>query len=88
MDVRATIRIMKAYVHARIGKQEGAILDLLRRSTGLSDSELIRRGLALVLREHGAAPSALELAGKSVGRIRKGPKDLSTNKEHLEGFGE
>jgi len=32
--------------------------------------------------------SALRLAGKSVGRFRKGPKDLSTSKQHLTGFGE
>jgi len=31
---------------------------------------------------------ALTLAGRSVGRFNKGPKDLSSNKKHLEGFGE
>ena len=33
-------------------------------------------------------PSALELAGPGVGRFKKGPRDLSTNRKHLEGFGE
>jgi hypothetical protein len=29
----------------------------------------------------------LSLAGRSVGRFKKGPKDLSSNRKHLEGFG-
>jgi hypothetical protein len=32
--------------------------------------------------------SALELAGSSVGKFKKGPRGLSTNKKYLEGFGE
>lgn len=32
--------------------------------------------------------SALQLAGASVGRFKKGPSDLSANRKHLEGFGE
>ena len=51
-------------------------------------SEIMRRGLRLVAEEEGRRRSALDLAGRSVGRFRKGPKDLSTNRKHLEGFGE
>ena len=78
---------MKSYVHARLSKEERQLLDDLRKSTGQSESELLRMGLRLVSKEVGAPRSALELAGKSVGRFKKGPKDLSTNKKHLEGFG-
>ena len=48
----------------------------------------MRRILVLVLKEQGPTTSALQLAGKSVGKFAKGPTDLSTNKEHLDGFGQ
>lgn len=79
---------MKAYVHARLSEEGQAVLDELKRSTGRSESELVRRGLQLVAEEEGRRGSALKLAGRSVGRFKKGPRDLSTNRKHLEGFGE
>jgi hypothetical protein len=79
---------MKAYVHARLGKAERATLDELKQATGRTDSEIVRRGLQLVAQEERSRRSALELAGRSVGRFKKGPRDLSTNRKHLEGFGE
>jgi hypothetical protein len=79
---------MKTYIHARLSKEERALLDELKRSTGQSDSEIVRRGLQLILQEQRPARSALDLAGSSIGKFRKGPKDLSTNKKHLTGFGE
>jgi Arc/MetJ-type ribon-helix-helix transcriptional regulator len=79
---------MKTYIHARLSKEDRAFLDELKESTGHSESELVRRGLKLVLKELGRTRSALELAGHSVGKFAKGPKDLARNKKHLEGFGE
>ena len=79
---------MKAYIHARLGHPERAMLEALKRSTGCSESELVRRGLKLVAAEERQRQSALALAGKSVGRFKNGPRDLSTNRKHLEGFGE
>lgn len=79
---------MKAYIHARLGKQDRAVLEELKRSTGRTESEIVRRGLQLVAEEHGRRRTALELAGRSVGKFRKGPRELSTNKKHLEGFAE
>ena len=79
---------MKPYVHARVGKEDRALLDDLKRATGRSESELVRHGLRLVAQELGGRPSALELAGPSVGKFARGPRDLSTNRTHLEGFGE
>ena len=55
--------------------------------TGCSESELVRRGLRLTFKELGRKRSALELAGRSAGKFRKGPRDLAANKKHLEGFG-
>lgn len=78
----------KGYVHARLGKEDRAVLDGLKRSTGRSESEIVRRGLHLVAGEQGRRPSALDLAGRGAGRFKKGPQDLSTNRKQLDGFGE
>ncbi|PYS33002.1 MAG: CopG family transcriptional regulator [Acidobacteria bacterium] len=77
---------VKTYIHARLSKEDRAILEDLKRSTGHSESELVRRGLRLVLAEVHPKKSALELAGRSVGKFKKGPRDLATNKKHLAGF--
>ena len=78
---------MKAYIHARLAQADRAVLDELKQATGRSDSELVRRGLQLVAAVELRRRSALELAGASVGRFKKGPRDLSSNRKHLEGFG-
>ena len=79
---------MKAYSHASLGEGDRAVLKRLKRSTGRTESEILRRGLQLVAAEEGQRRSALALAEPSVGRFKKGPKDLSTSRKHLEGFGE
>jgi hypothetical protein len=79
---------MKAYIHARLDRAGQAVLEELKTKTGQTDSELIRRGLQLVAAEERRRGSALDLAGTSVGRYRNGPRDLSTNRKHFEGFGE
>lgn len=79
---------VKAYIHSRLGEADRAALEALKHSTGCSESELVRRGLQLVAQEEGRRRSALELAGRSVGRFKNGPRDLSTNRKRLEGFGE
>ena len=87
-DCMCYIRDMKTYIHARLGRQDRLVLEELKKSTGRTESEIVRRGLQLVAQEEGGRRSALELAGRSVGRFKKGPRDLSTNRKHLEGFGE
>ena len=79
---------MKTYLHARLAEGDGALLEEVKAATGETDSEIIRRGLRLVAQEERRRRSALDLAGASVGRFKNGPRDLSTNPEHLEGFGE
>jgi len=79
---------MKTYVHARLGEEERAALEKLKETTGQTESAIVRRGLQLVAQEERRHRSALELAGRSVGRFKKGPRGLSTNRKHLEGFGE
>jgi hypothetical protein len=77
---------MKAYIHARLGEDRAALAEL-KAKTGRSESEIVRRGLQLMVREECRRRSALDLAGASVGRFKKGPRDLSTNGRHREGFG-
>ena len=79
---------MKTYIHARLDKDDRAVLDHLKRATGHSESELVRRGLRLVQQDLGHARSARELAARSVGRFKGGPRDLARNRKHLDGFGQ
>lgn len=79
---------MKTYIHARLREEDRAALEDLKKETGLTESEIVRRGLQLVAQEERCRRSALELTGRSVGRFKKGPRNLSTNRKHLEGFGE
>jgi len=79
---------MKGYIHARLSKDDRAILEDLKQATGQSESELVRRGLHLV-RKHLERPrSAADVAGRSVGRFRSGPRDLSSDPRHLDRFGQ
>jgi hypothetical protein len=78
---------MKTFIHARLGAEERAILEALKQSTGRTESEILRRGLHLVAEEERRRRSALDCAGRSAGRFRKGPRDLSINPKQLEGFG-
>ncbi len=82
------IDCVKNYIHARLGKMDRAVLEELKQATGRTESEIVRRGLELVAEEQRRRRSALDLAGASVGRFKKGPRDLSSNPAHLEGFGE
>jgi hypothetical protein len=79
---------MKTYVHARLRDEDRAALDELKAQTGRTESEILRRGLQLVAQEERRRRSALELAGRRVGRFKNGPRDLSVNRKHLDGFGE
>jgi hypothetical protein len=75
---------MSKVVHARLDDESEALLRRLGRATGLSDSEILRRGL-----------SALEaVSGRSgrpriigLGAFTSGQTDLGSNKGHLAGFG-
>jgi hypothetical protein len=82
-----TMTRMKSYIHARLRNEDRAALEELKAKTGRTESEIVRRGLQLVAEEERRRRSALDLAGRSVGRFKKGPRDLSANRKHLEGFG-
>lgn len=78
---------MKSYIHARLADADRAVLEELKQATGRSESEIVRLGIHLVAKEERRGQSALALAGRSVGRFKKGPKDLARNPQHLDGFG-
>ncbi len=79
---------MQDYVHARLGKEDRNILRELRKVTGKSTSSLVKNGLKLVYQQEVQhKKSALEVAGKSVGKFSSNVRDLSTNKKHMEGYG-
>jgi hypothetical protein len=80
--------VKKTYIHARLNARDQATLAEVKAHTRQSDSEIVRRGLQLVVDEERRRRSALDLAGRSVGRFKNGPRDLSTNRTHLHGFGE
>ena len=71
-------------VQARIDSQTARALARLRRKTGLSDSELVRRGLQLVS-EMATQGTARKIRG--LGKFASGRRDLGSNKRHLAGFG-
>lgn len=75
---------MATLVHARLDPKTERQLARLRKTTGLSESELVRRGLW--------ALAALPVGGKKkivgLGAFRSGKSDLGSNRAHLRGFGQ
>jgi hypothetical protein len=71
-------------VQARLDDETDGILKELRRRTGLSDSELVRRGVRSLAALSRPASSD-RFAG--IGRFSSRVHDLGSNKAHLEGFG-
>jgi hypothetical protein len=52
----------------------------------VDQSEIVRRALEQYLTPPESAHAAFKKAGL-IGVARKGPRDLSSNKKHMEGFG-
>jgi hypothetical protein len=74
---------MAALIHARLDADTERQLVRLRKATGLTDSELVRRGLQ--------ALAALPVRGSrtivGLGEFESGKPDLGSNRAHLRGFG-
>lgn len=74
---------MGALVHARLDAATQRQLARLRKATGLTDSELVRRGLQALV--------ALPIRGSrtivGLGAFESGTPDLGSNRAHLHGFG-
>jgi hypothetical protein len=75
---------MGRIVQSRLDPETLELLTKLRRSTGLTDSELLRRGLhRLAERE----PRARRHRIVGVGKFASKATDLGSNKRRLQGFG-
>ena len=77
---RITIRIPEAL---------GQRLASRSRMKGQTESELVREALENYLGQSKEERSAYELAQEAglIGSVKRAPRDLSTNRRHLEGFG-
>jgi hypothetical protein len=75
---------MAKVVQARLDDETDELLTELRRRTGLSDSELVRRGVRSLAALSRPA-SGLRILG--MGRFASGICDLGSNRAHLKGFG-
>jgi Arc/MetJ-type ribon-helix-helix transcriptional regulator len=64
-------------------------LDQEVRATGQNESEVVRAALADYFRKRPKRESCLELARRHrlIGCGKRLPPDLSTNRQHFEGFG-
>lgn len=64
-------------------------LEALAQSTGRSESDIVRDALENYCLNHRSGPTCYDLALKAgmIGNARRLPKDLSTGKRHMEGFG-
>ena len=69
----------------RITRKQSARISRLAKQKRVSRSEVVRQGLEAL--ERGEQRSALEAWRSAVGIITDGPRDLSTNRKHLKGFG-
>jgi Ribbon-helix-helix protein, copG family len=75
---------MGRIVQSRLDPETLDLLTRLRRRTGLSDSELLRRGLHR-LAENGPRARRHRIVG--VGKFASKVTDLGSSKRHLRGFG-
>ena len=75
---------MAKIVQARLDDDTDRILKELRRRTGLTESELLRKGLRALA---ALPPSGRGCRVIGVGRFASGVRDLGSNKAHLKGFG-
>lgn len=76
---------MKSTVQARLDEESQADLERLVRRLGCSPSEVVRRGLKLMVRHYGAVPARKKIIG--LGEFAGGPPDLATNPKYMEDFG-
>jgi metal-responsive CopG/Arc/MetJ family transcriptional regulator len=76
-------------ITVRVSKQLSARLQDESRARGKTPSDLLRVALQAYLGRVRKSQSAYELAKEAglIGLVRRAPKDLSTNRRHLKGFG-
>ena len=75
---------MKTSVQARLDEESYVALETLQRRLGLSQSEIVRASLRLMVKQHSITKRRGIIGA---GMFDSGIGDLSTNKKHMEGFG-
>lgn len=76
-------------ITVRIPERLTARLRSQSKAKGTTESDLVREALENYLGRSGNERSAFEMAEEAgiIGIAQNGPKDLSTNRRHLRGFG-
>jgi hypothetical protein len=76
-------------ITVRVSATLGARLRDRSRLKGQTPSDVVRVALESYLGEGSSTGSAYELAEAAglIGCLRRAPRDLSTNRQHFEGFG-
>ena len=75
---------MKNIIQARLDASTKKALEILKQQLGWTDSEIIRKGIKLLL-SISAPRSHRKILG--LGCVSTGITDLASNKKHLKGFG-
>ena len=76
-------------INVRIADELKQKLEAEARNKGVSPSEVVREALEQHLKRRAQAESCLEIARRIrlIGSAKGLPEDLSTNRDHFEGFG-
>ncbi len=73
----------------RVDEQLAERIERLAKLRGQSESQIVREALARQLNKSGEFVSAYHIARRTglIGAAKRLPRDLSTNKKHMNGFG-
>lgn len=73
----------------RVDKTIQERLETIARATGRTESELVREAIEEYLSHQPPIRTCFDVAKKAgvIGCVKGGPRDLSTNPKHMEGFG-
>ena len=76
-------------INVRVDQRLKRELEIEAREKGLSPSEIVRQVLEEHIRQRTPRQSCLDIARRIgiIGVYKDAPSDLSTNPEHMEGFG-
>jgi len=76
-------------ISVRVPNEVARRLKERSRTTGVRESTVVREALETYLSANGMEKSAYELAKEAglIGCVKGAPRDLSTNKKYLKGFG-
>jgi Ribbon-helix-helix protein, copG family len=77
---------VKTTVQARLDPESQEALETLTRRLGMSQSEVVRASLRLMVKQH---PNTQKERPKflGIGKFASGVTDLATNKKYMEDFG-